>query len=52
MIDDFNIRDRDWNPSYSYHSIHTDTFHEIADNLNLDLSIPINPVPTWYADNP
>ena len=51
MIGDFNIRDSDWDLSYSYHSIHTDTLHEVADSLNLDLFTSINSVPTQYANN-
>ena len=26
-------------------------FQEVADSLNLELSIPIKPVSTWYTDN-
>ena len=48
MIGDFNIRDNDWDLLYLYHSIHT---NGIADSLNLELSMLINLVLTWYPDN-
>ena len=48
---DFIIRDSDWNPSYSHYLSYSDILREIADNLNLDLSTPINPVSTQYMDN-
>ena len=44
MTKDFNIRDSDWNPSYSHYLSYSDILREIADNLNLDLSTSINPV--------
>ena len=46
MIGDFNIRDNNWNLLYSYHSIHIDTIHKIADSFNLELSLHINPAST------
>jgi len=51
MTEDFNIRDSDWNPSYSHHLSYSDILREIADNLNLDLLTPINPISTQYVDN-
>ena len=45
MVGDFNIRDSDWDPSYSYHLSYSDI-------LNLDLSTPIDLVFTQYVDNP
>ena len=51
MTEDFNIRDSDWNPSYSHYLSYSDILREIADNLNLDLSTSINPVSTQYMDN-
>jgi len=51
MTEDFNIRDSDWNPLYSHYLSYSDILREIADNLNLDLSTPINPVSTQYVDN-
>ena len=52
MTGDFNIRDSDWNPLYSHHLSYSDILKKIADNLNLDLSAPINLVSTQYVDNP
>jgi len=52
IIEDFNIRDNNWDPSYLYHLIHTDTLREIADSFNLELSLSINQVSTQYTDNP
>ena len=48
----FNIRDKDWDLSYSYHSVHTDLLMDIIDSFDLRLSTPIIHVATWYADNP
>jgi len=52
MTGDFNIRDSDWDPNFWYHSIHTDDLLTIADSLGLELSPPLNPGPTRFADNP
>jgi len=46
MTEDFNIRDNDWNLSYSHYLSYSDILREIADNFNLDLSTPINLVST------
>ena len=51
IVENFNIRDNDWNPSYPYHSMHTDTLREIANLFNLEISIPTNQIFTKYADN-
>ena len=51
MIEDFNIRDNDWDPSYSYHLVYTNMLQEVADSFGLEISTPINPVSTWYIDN-
>ena len=40
MTGDFNIRDNDRNITYPYHSVHTNTFMEIADFINLRMSTP------------
>ena len=52
MTGDFNIRDSDWDPSFPYHSPHTESLLEIADSLGLQMSTPTNPVSTRYVDNP
>ena len=52
MTGDFNIRDSNWDPSYSCNLTYSDTLREVADSLNLELSTSINIVPTWYVDNP
>jgi len=46
MVEDFNIRDNDWNSLYLHHSTYTDTLRKIADSFNLELSLPIDQVPT------
>lgn len=51
ITEDFNIRDNEWNPSYSYHSHYTDFLKEIANSFNLELSTLVNQVSTQYADN-
>jgi len=51
MTDDFNIRDNDWDPNYPHHSVHTEDLLTLAESLGLDLSPPINPGPTRFADN-
>ena len=35
MTGDFNIRDSDWDPSFPYHSLYTESLLEIADGLGL-----------------
>jgi len=52
MMDDFNIRDYDWDLSFPYHSIYTKDLILIANSLGLELSPPCNLGPTRYADNP
>jgi len=42
MTGDFNIRDRDWNLDYPFHSFHSDILFDIADTFNLSLSHPIH----------
>ena len=50
MTGDFNIRDSLWNPSFPHHSSISDDFIIIANSFNLDLSTPINSMPTRYSD--
>jgi len=52
MTGDFNIRDNDWDPNYPHHSVHTEDLLTLAKSLGLDLSPPVNPGPTRFADNP
>jgi len=51
MIENFNIKDNNQNPLYSYYFVHADTFRKIADLFDLELSIPISQVLTRYTDN-
>jgi len=48
---DFNIRYSDWNPSYLFHSIHSDSLLEVADSLNFKLSSPIQQVSVRVEDS-
>ena len=47
----FNIRDSRWDPSYPFHSIHSDSLFDISDSFSLNISNPIENVPTRYSDN-
>jgi len=51
MVEDFKIRDSDWDPFYPFHSTHSDSLLEITDSFDLKLSSPIQQVLTCYADN-
>jgi len=51
MTGDFNIRDRDWDPDYPFHSSHSDILMDIADSFNLSLLNPTNYIATRYLDN-
>ena len=46
MIENFNIRDNNWNSSYPYHLTYADTLYKIANSFNLKLSLSINLVST------
>ena len=52
MTDNFNIRDSLWNLSFPHHFSISDNLFILADLSNLELSIPINPIPTRYLDTP
>ena len=52
MTGDFNIRDSMWDPSFPHHSSISDDLFILVDQFNLELSIPINPIPTRYSDTP
>jgi len=51
MTEDFNIRDSLWDPSYNFHSSISDDLFMIADSFDLNLSVPIDQIPTRYSDN-
>ena len=51
ITSDFNIRDRDWDPEYSFHSVHSSLLLEITDSFNLSFLHPSNLVLTRYSDN-
>ena len=51
MAGNFNISNSDWDLSFLHHSIHTSDLLIIANSFDLDLSTPINPGPTRFADN-
>ena len=51
MAGDFNIRDSDQDPSFLFHSSHSNSLVEIADSFDLTLSFAIQQVPTQYSDN-
>ena len=51
MTENFNIKDNDWDLLYPHYSSYTNTLREIADLIDLKLSISINQVSTCYADN-
>ena len=46
MTENFNIRNNNWNPSYSHRSTHVNTLREITDSFNLKLLMLIDQVPT------
>ena len=50
MMDDFNIRDSLWDPSFPFHSLISDDLIMIADSFDLTLSSLTNPGPTRFSD--
>jgi len=52
MTGDFNIRDSLCDPSFPHHSSISNDLFILVDLFNLELSIPINPIPTRYSDTP
>jgi len=52
MTGNFNIQDSDWDPNFHHHSIYTKDLITIDNSLDLELSSPLNPGPTRFADNP
>ena len=51
MTGDFNIRDSNWNPNFQHHSTHTEDLLTITSSFGLELSPPLNPGPTRFANN-
>ena len=51
MTGDFNICDSLWDPSYNFHSLISNDLFMIVDSFDLNLSVPINQIPTRYLDN-
>ena len=51
MTRDFNIYDSLWDPSYNFHSSISNDLFMITNSFDLNLSVPINQVPTRYSDN-
>ena len=51
ITDNFNVRDRDWDLVYLFHSVHNELLFDISDTLDLSLSHPTNPILTRYLYN-
>jgi len=51
MTGNFNIRDSRWDPSYPFHSIHSNSFFDISNSFSLNISNPIENVLTRYSNN-
>lgn len=51
MAGDFNIRNSNWDSSYSFHSSYSDFLVEIVESSNPTLSSAIQQVFTKYLDN-
>ena len=51
MTEDFNIYDSLWNPLFPHYSHISNDLFILADIFNLELSHPIDQVPTRYSDN-
>jgi len=52
MAGNFNIKDRKWDSSYSFHISHSDSLIEVANSFELELSSSIHQILTCYTDNP
>ena len=48
---DFNIRDNFWDPNFPYYSTYRDTFFEITDSFQLEISKHTEFFPTRYSNN-
>ena len=51
MLENFDIRNSNWDPSFLYHSHYCDLFTDIVDSMNLCMSKFTNQVPIRYLDN-
>ena len=51
MLENFNIRNSNWDSSFLYHSYYCDLFTDIVDSMNLCMSKFTNQVPIRYLDN-
>ena len=51
MVENFNIRNSNWNPSFLYHSHYCDLLTDIVDFMNLYMSKFTNQVPIRYLNN-
>ena len=51
MIENFNIYDSLWDPLFPHHSHISNNLFILANIFNLELSHPIDQVPTRYSDN-
>ena len=51
IIEDFNIRNNDWDLLYPHYLTYANTLKDITDSFNLELSTPIIQVSIKYANN-
>ena len=51
MTGDFNIKDSIWDPNFPFHLYYSDLLFDITDSFSLNISKPIENVPTRYSDN-
>jgi len=51
MTGNFNIRDSNWDPDYSFHFVYSDLLFDIVDTFNLSFSHPTYPISIRYSDN-
>ena len=51
MTGEFNIRDSIWGSNFPFYSSHSDFLFDITDLFSLDISKPLENVPTRFSDN-
>jgi len=51
IVEDFNIRNFNWDSSYHFHLVYSNLLLDIADLFDLKLSVSIQQVSTCYANN-